>query len=159
MPAEERKLPIGLRYEDRAKPSAVTVCFLMMKEPFHYNGCVHDVSGVMRCNHESPFRLLSRNFRMVAWGSHFPNFFAKASILREASCIFFRFSSSSRSCRLPSIYFSNAVWMRALRLVPSSLASSLISSSSSSFRNTFTRPITHLLGANTLKIVCVVKAN
>src|SRR5207249_326138 len=114
------------------------------EKPFHQNGRVNYESGMMRRNHDLPFRLVSRNFRIVAWGSHFPSFFARVSILREASCILFRFSSSSRPRRLASIYFSKAVWMRALRLVPSSFASSLISSSNSSFKKTFTRAMTYL---------------
>jgi hypothetical protein len=78
------------------------------------------------------------------WIQVFPNFFANASILREASCIFFRLSSSSGPRRLASIYFSTAAWIRALRLIPSSCACRSISSSNRSLRKIFRRAIAPL---------------
>src|SRR5215510_7485430 len=44
---------------------------------------------MVRRDHASSLTLLSRNLRMIASASQAPNFLAKASIFREASCIVF----------------------------------------------------------------------
>jgi hypothetical protein len=54
-------------------------------------------------------RLLSRNFRTILCGSHFPSFFANSSIFREASSILRLLADDRFSCFVVAIAFLASV--------------------------------------------------